>query len=44
MSNLLVVGSSGPMDEVSTFSNTGKDTVHMLAPGEQILSTTFNGW
>ncbi|KAL4457752.1 hypothetical protein ABPG75_012617 [Micractinium tetrahymenae] len=42
--NILVVGSSGATNQASKFSNTGRSTVHLLAPGEQILSTTFNGW
>ncbi|KAI3436676.1 hypothetical protein D9Q98_006092 [Chlorella vulgaris] len=42
--NVIVVGSSSRTDEMSTFSNYGKGTVHLLAPGEGILSTTYNSW
>lgn len=42
--NVIVVGSSGPTDQVSSFSNKGKNTVHLLSPGEAILSTTYNSW
>lgn len=44
MPNILVVGSSGTTDQASKFSNIGRNTVHLLAPGEQILSTTYNSW
>lgn len=41
--NMISVGSSGANDVVSKFSNVGKATVHMLAPGEAIYSTSFDG-
>ena len=40
---MLVVGSSGRQDQLSTFSNYGAKTVHIAAPGEEILSTTPGG-
>lgn len=44
MPNMIVVGSSAQDDATSKFSNVGKKTVHLLAPGEQIMSTTYNNW
>ena len=37
--NLLCVASSRITDQASWFSNTGKDLVHVFAPGQQIYST-----
>lgn len=43
--NLVVVTSSDRKDRLSSFSNFGRDTVHILAPGEKILSTVpGNRW
>ncbi|PRW20948.1 peptidase S8 isoform A [Chlorella sorokiniana] len=41
--NMISVASSGASDYVSTFSNLGVKTVHMLAPGEAIFSTFMDG-
>lgn len=41
---MIVVGSSGRTDALSDFSNLGRTTVHLLAPGEQVMSTTYNNW
>merc|ERR1712038_1502703 len=41
--NLLCVASSTEWDERSSFSNYGKDYVHVLAPGTDILSSIPNG-
>lgn len=38
-SNLVTVAASGPSDEVASFSNTGKTSVDLAAPGVDILST-----
>ncbi|MGH1503508.1 MAG: S8 family serine peptidase [Acidimicrobiales bacterium] len=38
--NMVVVGSSGPTDERSSFSNYSPSLVDVFAPGELILSTT----
>lgn len=43
MRNMIVVGSSGRTDGLSDFSNMGRRTVHLLSPGEGIMSTTYNG-
>jgi subtilisin family serine protease len=37
--NLLSVAATTRTDEVATFSNTGAHTVHLGAPGQEILST-----
>ncbi|CEM10777.1 unnamed protein product [Vitrella brassicaformis CCMP3155] len=37
--NVLCVGSSLPSDEMAGFSNVGKDSVDLVAPGVEILST-----
>lgn len=39
LSNMLVVGSSDSRDRLSTFSNYGRTTVDLVAPGTSILST-----
>ena len=41
--NLITVGSSTRWDNAAYFSNYGPRSVHMLAPGEDILSTTPGG-
>ncbi|EFN56037.1 hypothetical protein CHLNCDRAFT_22903, partial [Chlorella variabilis] len=41
--NMISVASSGKEDFVSSFSNIGLGTVHMLAPGEGIFSTFMDG-
>ena len=41
--NLLCVASSAEWDERSSFSNYGKDYVHVFAPGTDILSSIPNG-
>lgn len=41
--NMISVASSGQEDFVSSFSNIGLGTVHMLAPGEAIYSTFMDG-
>jgi Subtilase family/FG-GAP-like repeat len=40
--NLIAVAATDRNDMVVTFSNTGKRTVHIAAPGRDILSTTPN--
>ncbi|PSC76977.1 peptidase S8 [Micractinium conductrix] len=41
--NMISVASSGEKDFVSSFSNIGMNTVHLLAPGEAIYSTYKDG-
>eukprot|EP00887_Chlorella_sp_A99_P001806 scaffold19.g1806.t1 len=43
LDNMISVASTGAADDVSSFSNTGANTVDIAAPGEAIYSTTFNG-
>lgn len=40
--NILSVAASNRQDEFSSFSNIGRRTTHLTAPGDQILSTTPN--
>ena len=40
--NFICVGSIGPYGEVSRFSNYGKNSVDIFAPGEYIYSTILN--
>lgn len=42
--NVLVVGSTDKDDNVSTFSNWGSSSVHLFAPGTDILSTYGDGY
>jgi hypothetical protein len=42
-SNVLSVGATDRRDERARFSNFGKQSVHLFAPGVDILSTTRNG-
>jgi alpha-tubulin suppressor-like RCC1 family protein/subtilisin family serine protease len=41
--NVISVSSTNRFDSLSFFSNYGATTVHMAAPGQEILSTTPNG-
>lgn len=41
--NMISVGASSPSDEASWFSNVGRETVDLFAPGEKILSTVPGG-
>lgn len=41
--NLMAVGASNKQDEPATFSNYGRTTVHLFAPGRDILSTLPRG-
>ena len=41
--NVVSVGSMDAQGKVSTFSNVGKRTVHVFAPGSNILSTVLKG-
>lgn len=41
--NMIAVASSSSSDQLSTFSNYGPTTVHLAAPGENILSTENGG-
>ena len=43
MPSQICVASSTKDDERSSFSNYGKDMVHVFAPGSNIVSTTPNG-
>lgn len=40
--NILSVGASTPLDSYAIFSNRGKNTVHLAAPGVNILSTILS--
>src|SRR6266702_1757754 len=40
--NIICVAATNASDGLSSFSNYGKNTVHLGAPGENILSTFFN--
>ncbi len=40
--NILTVAATSRLDEVAAFSNIGRHTVHLGAPGQEILSTTRN--
>ena len=40
--NVIAVGATDRTDSVATFSNLGRHTVHLAAPGVDILSTTPN--
>ena len=40
VNNLICVGSNNEVDKLSYFSNYGKNKVHLVAPGSNILSTT----
>src|SRR5208337_3064761 len=40
--NLISVAATDRTDSIAPFSNTGRYTVHLAAPGRQILSTTPN--
>jgi len=40
--NIISVGAYGETDQPATFTNTGKRTVHVFAPGVKVLSTTRN--
>ncbi len=42
-SNIISVAATNHKDELSDFSNYGKYSVHIAAPGEDILSTVLNG-
>jgi hypothetical protein len=44
MGNMIVVGSSDRDESLSSFSSYGRRTAHLLAPGEDVLSTTYNNW
>lgn len=41
--NILTVGATDNRDQLAKFSNYGLKTVHVAAPGDQILSTVLNG-
>lgn len=43
LSNVICVAATTRSDERATFSNYGRRTVHIGAPGHDILSTTLNG-
>ena len=43
LSNIICVAATTRSDERATFSNYGRRTVHIGAPGHQVLSTTLNG-
>lgn len=43
LSNVISVASTDHADNLSSFSNYGKKTVHVAAPGSGILSTVLNG-
>lgn len=43
LSNMIVVGASGPGGWRATFSNYGRRSVHLTAPGVGVLSTTPGG-
>ena len=40
--NLISVAASSHQDQLAAFSNAGRRTTHLSAPGDQILSTTPN--
>lgn len=40
--NIISVGASTPLDSYAIFSNRGNNTVHIAAPGVNILSTVLN--
>ncbi len=44
LENQITVGSVGALNELSDFSNFGSATVHLLAPGANILSTFPGGY
>ena len=41
--NMISVASTGTTDAISSFSNVGAKSVDIAAPGEAILSTTYDG-
>ena len=43
LSNIICVAATTRSDDRATFSNFGRRTVHIGAPGTEILSTTLNG-
>ena len=42
--NVIAVGASTSSDLLASFSNFGRNTVHLVAPGDQIFSTVPGGW
>jgi subtilisin family serine protease len=44
ISNLISVAASDSSDEIANFSNYGKSSVHLAAPGVGILSTVLGGY
>jgi serine protease len=43
VSNMIVTAKMDPLGNLASFSSFGPNTVHLAAPGAEILSTTLNG-
>lgn len=44
LENIIAVAATGSSDELASFSNYGAKSVHLAAPGVDILSTYKSGW